>query len=62
MIARGSDYRYRPPVVTLEMTLAEFREHVEWLEELASHDGCTRDWRATLDRIAPGERDDKEDA
>lgn len=48
------DYRRtRPRTVTLTMPLSEFREHVEWLEEMAPRDGCTKDWRAQLDWIDP---------
>ena len=52
MISR-IDYRTRPRTVTLTMTLAEFREHVEWLLELAPSDGATRAWDDELNRIDP---------
>jgi hypothetical protein len=54
------DYRWNVLAggrVTVEMTLTEFRETVEWLEMIDPHDGATRDWRAELDRIDPPETD-----
>lgn len=48
----------RARVVTLTMSLGEFREHVEWLELLSPHDGCTHDWRAALDHIDPPDDED----
>lgn len=66
MIA-SADYRHwypgSGPKITLTMTADEFREHVEFLETVAPHDGCTRDWRKQLDRLVladgagEGERD-----
>lgn len=47
------NHRSRPAAVVLTMTLEEFREMVEWLEELSPHDGCTKDWRAALDQVDP---------
>lgn len=44
--------------VVIKMSLVEFREHVEWLEMIAPHDGATQDWRKDLDRIDPPERED----
>jgi hypothetical protein len=58
MIARRD---YRADRVTLAMARAEFREHVEWLEGMAPQDGCTRDWRAELDRIDPPETEEEDD-
>jgi hypothetical protein len=57
MIARASGWGRRR-VVTLEMPLEEFREHVEWLETMALGDGCTESWRAQLDHVDPPEDDD----
>jgi hypothetical protein len=51
--------RHGGPIVRLEMSLAEFREHVEWLEMIDPDDGCTIDWRAELDRIDPPDSDDE---
>lgn len=45
------DWRQRE--VTLTMNVSEFVETVEWLELIDPDDGCTREWRAALDRIAP---------
>jgi hypothetical protein len=39
--------------IVIEMSLDEFREHVEWLEALSPTDGCTADFRAELDRVDP---------
>lgn len=47
----------RQPMVALEMQLSEFREHVEWLEELRPEDGCTKDWRRQLDELDPAEEE-----
>jgi hypothetical protein len=56
------DYRtsyMREARVTLTMPLREFREHVEWLEEMARDDLATKVWRAELDRLdSPGSDDD----
>jgi hypothetical protein len=52
VIARR-DFRYG--TVTLTLTMSEFREHVEWLEEIADGDGCTKDWRASLNEVDPPE-------
>lgn len=51
------EYRRHYPRVSvhLEMLADEFREMVEWLEELAPRDGCTRDWRELHDRLFPPE-------
>lgn len=44
--------------VMITMSLAEFREHVEWLETYEPHDGATHNWRQDLDRIDPPEPED----
>jgi hypothetical protein len=56
------DYRVRPRTVTLTMRLDEFRDHVRWLEVIDPGDGCTKDWRAELDRIDPPSTDETEAA
>jgi len=48
------DHRIRRGLdVEIKMTLAEFRETVEWLEIVDPNDGATKNWRAWLDEIDP---------
>lgn len=53
MLIVHRDYRDRPNTVTVKMTLQDFREYVEWFENVAPTDGATRDWREWLDEIDP---------
>ncbi len=50
---------FRPVMhdITIRMSLAEFREHVEWLESLDRENGCTREMRGWLDRVDPEPQD-----
>ncbi len=51
------DFRRGKPDITIAMSLADFREHVEWLESLDREDGCTREMRTWLDLVDPGLQD-----
>ncbi len=51
------DFRRTATAITIRMSLADFREHVEWLESFDRENGCTREMRMWLDRVDPGLQD-----
>lgn len=53
VIGKRDHRRHGGGEIVLTMLVAEFREHVEWLEDLAPRDGATKDWRELLDELVP---------
>lgn len=56
-----ASYDYRRRIARLEMTQGEFRDTVEWLEEIAPTDLCTRQWRTQYDDLFPPTEEEDDD-
>lgn len=45
------DSRHWPATVSVQMSLPEFVETVQWLERTSPHDPATAHWRRELNRV-----------